>query len=119
MAGTAPSDQAPPHGRRTPVPRPNAPRRVVTSAHPRDPAQSVTFTATIGVQGPGTTAVAFPGGTVTVFDNGVSIGTGSVSTTSGVTTATFSTTLGTGNHPITARYSGDTNFVTSTSAAIT
>src|SRR5207244_184530 len=51
-----------------------------SSPNPSSPAQSVTFTATISVQGPGTTAVAFPGGTVTVFDNGVSIGTGSVST---------------------------------------
>jgi hypothetical protein len=61
-----------------------------------------------------------PTGTVTFKDNGTAIGTGNLSTAAGVTTATFTTTtpLTTGSHNITAVYSGDSNFTTSTSATL-
>ena len=59
-------------------------------------------------------AVANPTGTVTFYDNGVSIGTGTLSGAA-TDTATFTTSiLSTATHPITAQYtSGDTNFNTS------
>jgi hypothetical protein len=81
---------------------------VGSSVNPSVSGQSVTFTATVN---PGPSGVGNPTGTVTFFDNGTSIGTGPVSTTSGVTTATLSTsTLALGTHPITASYGGDANF---------
>ena len=74
--------------------------------------QSVTFTVTVSVVSPGSTAVASPTGTVTFYDGGTSIGTGTLSVVSGQDQATFSTTtLSTGTHSITAAYtSGDGNF---------
>src|SRR2546427_556899 len=82
--------------------------------------QSTTFTATVSVVSPGTTAVAPPTGTVTFYDGSTSIGTGTLRTTGGVTTATFSTYgLGVGNHSITAGYVGDGNFNISSSAVVT
>ena len=63
------------------------------------------------VVGPGSTAVANPTGTVTFYDNGVSLGTETLSGTS-TDTATFTTnTLPTGKDAITAAYtSGDSNY---------
>src|SRR5205807_10023896 len=73
--------------------------------------QAVTFSATVSAQAPG---AGTPTGTVTFFDAGISIGTGTL--TGGK--ATFSTTLLTvGSHAITASYGGDTNFTGSTTAA--
>ena len=78
--------------------------------------QSVTFTATVAVSSPG---VGTPTGTVTFKDGTTTLGTGTLSTAKGVTTATFSTsTLALGSHSITAVYAGDTNDLTSTSAAL-
>jgi hypothetical protein len=72
--------------------------------------QSVKFTATVS-----STASGTPSGSVTFSDNGTTIGTGTIS--SG--TATFSTsTLTVGSHPITATYSGDSNFAGSTSSSL-
>src|SRR5712692_1014932 len=91
---------------------------VTSSVNPSLSGQSVTFTATISVTAPGS---GTPTGTVQ-FKNGASnLGTAqNVSTTNGVTTATFSTSaLAVGSHSITAVYSGDTNFGTSTSSALT
>src|SRR5439155_1104978 len=77
--------------------------------------QSVTFTATVSVTLPGSTVAGYPTGTVTVSDNGTSIGQGTLSTASGVTRATFSTSsLSPGTHTIAASYAGDSNFLTST-----
>ena len=72
----------------------------------------MTFTATVSVVSPGSTAVANPTGTVTFYDNGTSIGTGTLSVVSGQDQATFTTSaLSTASHPITAAYtSGDGNF---------
>ena len=72
----------------------------------------MTFTATVSVVSPGSTAVASPTGTVTFYDNGTSIGTGTLSVVNGHDQATFTTSaLSTASHPITAAYtSGDGNF---------
>jgi len=85
---------------------------VATSLSPSVYGQAVTFTATVSVVGPGSTAVASPTGTVTFCDNGQSIGTGTLSIVNGLDQASFTTsTLGTATHTITAAYtSGDGNF---------
>ncbi len=78
--------------------------------------QDVTFTATVA---PSQTASVNPSGAVTFVDNGsTTIGSGSVSTTAGVTTATLDiSNLGAGFHSVTATYNGDTTFTTSTSSS--
>src|SRR5205823_5154032 len=76
--------------------------------------QSVTFKARVAVSSPG---AGTPTGTVTFKDGATTLGTGTLSTVSGVTTAIFSTTkLAVGSHAITAVYAGDTHDSTSTSA---
>ena len=78
--------------------------------------QSVTFTATVSVTGPG---AGTPTGTVTFYDGTAPLGTGTLSTTGGVTTATLSTAaLTPGSQAITAVYGGDADDVGSTSAAL-
>jgi hypothetical protein len=67
---------------------------------------NVTVTPTIG-------SSTVPG-SVTFLDNGVSIGTG---TLSGGTASLVTSSLAVGAHPITATYAGNANFVTSTTAA--
>jgi hypothetical protein len=69
---------------------------------------SITFTATI-------TPTSGPTGTVTFYDGTAVLGTQTI--TSGTATYTTST-LSAGSHTITAVYSGDTAFSTSTSSAI-
>jgi hypothetical protein len=82
--------------------------------------QLVTFTAIIAPQFSGT-----PTGTVTFYDtvNGVptSLGTGTLSVVNGEDVATLSTTGLQDQYPnsITAVYSGDTNFLTSSAAPLT
>jgi hypothetical protein len=83
--------------------------------------QLVTFTATVAPQYAGTT----PTGTVTFYNNGSSIGTGTLSATScGTAPCADQATLNTSSLPdnapdnITVVYGGDGNFVTSTSPAI-
>ena len=85
---------------------------VVSSTAASVSGESVTFKATVAVVSPGSTLVANPTGIATFYDNGTAIGTGTLSTTAGVTTATFSTeALGDASHTITAAYaSGDANF---------
>jgi hypothetical protein len=74
--------------------------------------QPVTFTATIRVTAPGT---GVPIGTVTFKDFSTVLGTGTLNS---ARQATFSTaSLSRGNHAITASYSGDINFFSSTSIA--
>jgi Bacterial Ig-like domain (group 3) len=86
---------------------------VFSSVNPSTAGQAVTFTATISVSSPGS---GTPTGTVSFYDGSSSIGTGSVS--GGVATFTTSS-LSMGTHSIKAVYSGDTNFKTSTSTALT
>jgi hypothetical protein len=93
---------------------------LVSTPNPSQSGQTVTFTATVNVQGPGSTNVASPTGIVTFFDGSSKIGQGTLSTTSGATSASFSTsTLTVSTHTITASYSGDGSFVGGTSAALT
>jgi len=90
---------------------------VTSSVNPSSLGQSVTFTATVAAVAPGS---GNPTGTVTFKDGANAIGTGTLSTTAGVTTATFSTSaLTSGSHSITAVYGSDTNFSGSTSSALT
>lgn len=83
---------------------------LASSANPSSFGQTVVFTATVAVSAPGSGG---PTGTITFYDNGSSLGTGTV--TGGQ--ATYSTSsLALGTHPITAVYGGDSNFTGSTSS---
>ncbi len=90
----------------------NTSASVASSGTPTVHGQSVVFTATVSVVSPGSTVVAYPTGTVTFYDGGTSIGTGTLSVVSGQDQATLTTNaLGTATHSITAAYtSGDGNF---------
>ncbi|HST78919.1 MAG TPA: Ig-like domain-containing protein, partial [Verrucomicrobiae bacterium] len=83
---------------------------VTSSANPSLTGQSVTFTATVSSTSPGA-----PSGTVSFLDGANSIGSGTLS--AGKATLTTSA-LSAGSHSITAKYSGDSTFGTSTSAAL-
>jgi hypothetical protein len=86
---------------------------VFSSANPSASGQSVTFTAIVSVNAPGSTAAGYPAGTVIFSDGGTSIGQGTLSTTGGI--ATFSTSsLSIGNHTISASYAGSSKFLGST-----
>src|SRR5205823_1926439 len=86
----------------------------VSSANPSVAGQALTFTATGAVSGVGT-----PTGVVTFSDGATSLGQGTVSTSGGASTASFSTSsLAVGGHTLTASYAGDGNFLSS-SAALT
>ena len=86
--------------------------QVTSSPNPSTYGQSVTFTATVTVVSPG---AGTPTGTVTFKDGMTTIGTGTLSSGQ----ATFATSaLMSGAHSITAAYGADTNFATSTSAAL-
>jgi len=84
--------------------------KVVSSVSPSVFGQSVVFSATVSVVSPG---AGSPTGTVTFQDGSTSLGPSSLSSTG---TASFSISSLSVNpsHAITAVYSGDTNFVTST-----
>jgi uncharacterized delta-60 repeat protein len=87
---------------------------LASSANPSVSGQPVTFTAIVSTVGAGS-----PTGTVQFFDGSTLLGTGTLSTANGVTTAAFSTTtLAVGTHSITAVYGGDSNDMGSTSAAL-
>ena len=76
--------------------------------NPALPGTPVTFTAQFPKVAAG---AATPTGTVTFFDNGISIGTATVTMTNGVASAVITKpSLTVGTHPITATYSGDTNY---------
>ncbi len=78
--------------------------------------QGVTFTATVAPVSPG---AGTPTGMVTFSDGNSVLGTGTLSTSNGVTSATFTTaSLAVGGHPITASYGGDGNFGNSTSQTL-
>jgi hypothetical protein len=77
------------------------------------PSQAVTFTATVHAA----SGTATPTGTVAFKDGGTSLGTPVTLNGSGVASFTTST-LSSGSHTITAVYSGDSNFATSTSAPL-
>lgn len=85
---------------------------LTSSSNPSVVGQAMTFTATVSVVAPGS---GVPTGVVTFRDGTTILGTGTLA--SGV--ATFNTpSLTIGSHEITATYEGDTNFVASTSDAL-
>ena len=90
---------------------------VVTSAtNPSLTGQVVVLTATMGATAP---AAGAPSGTVNFLGAGVTIaGCGARAIAAGTATCTASFAI-VGAHAITAVYSGDTRFLTSTSAALT
>src|SRR5947199_12442 len=64
--------------------------------------------------------VGTPTGAVTFKDGAITLGAGALSIVAGQNQVTFTmSSLSVGGHSITAVYSGDTNFVTSTSSALT
>ncbi len=84
---------------------------LTSSANPSATGSSVTFTATVAAVSPGS---GTPTGSVTFMADGTTI-TGSPVTLNSSGGATITTsTLTAGAHSITAVYSGDTNFTTST-----
>jgi Bacterial Ig-like domain (group 3) len=86
---------------------------MVSNANPSSYGQAATFTATVTPAFSGT-----PSGTVTFFDGGTALGTANLS--GGVAALpTGATTLAAGTHTVSARYNGDSSFVTSTSGALT
>ena len=102
---TAVSQVVQPGGRRPPL---------TSGTNPSVSGQSVTFTATVAAASPGS---GTPTGTVNFLDGTTTIGTGTLNS-SGVATFSTSTLTSVGTHSITAVYSGDTNFATSTSSAV-
>ena len=89
---------------------------MASSLNPSFVGNAVTFTATVS---PGS-SLLIPTGTVIFKDGATQIGTGALNNVSGIFKATFTTTaLPAGSHPITAVYSGDANFNSSTSAILT
>jgi trimeric autotransporter adhesin len=74
--------------------------------------QNVTLTATVSAVSPGAGA---PTGTVQFFNGSTSLGTATIS---GGIASLVTTALATGSNSVTAQYSGDTNFVASTSPAV-
>jgi autotransporter-associated beta strand protein len=86
---------------------------VASSINPTVFGQSVTFTATITSDAPGS---GVPTGIVTFMDGATSLGTNTLDG-SGQTTLSTSA-LSVGSHSITIVYTGDTDFSTSTSSAV-
>src|SRR5207237_60967 len=90
------------------VNRANTTTTLTSSANPSVFGQTVTFTATVTAVAPG---AGTPSGDVDFYDGLTALGTGTLSTAGGVTSATFTTSaLSTGSHSISARYEGDGNF---------
>jgi RHS repeat-associated protein len=86
---------------------------ITTSKNPSVYGQSVTFTATVSANAPGSGS---PTGTVTFYAGTVELGAG---TLNGSLQASFTTSsLAAGLNAITAVYSGDANFSTSTSTVL-
>lgn len=94
-------------------------RNLTMTAVTADPAvfgQSLTITATVSVVSPGGGA---PTGTVNFMADGVTLGTGTLSTANGVTTAGLTTSaLGVAMHQLVAVYGGDPNDFGSTSVTL-
>jgi hypothetical protein len=87
---------------------------VASSANPSVFGQSVTFTATVTANAPGS---GTPTGSVLFFDGPSNIGSGNLN---GSGVATFATSgLSVGAHSITAAYQGSGNYNTSTSTVLT
>ena len=91
---------------------------LTSSANPSLAGQAVTYTASIGVTLPGSGTPA-PTGTVEFSDPGTPIpGCTARPVSGGRATCTVTTYSAAGTHSITAAYSGDSNFIGSTSAVL-
>ena len=88
---------------------------VTSSANPSVFGQPVTFTATVTANPPGN---GTPTGTVTFVDGSTTLGTGTLDSPGHASYTTTAFQLTVGSHSITAVYSGDTNFATSTSPVL-
>lgn len=86
---------------------------VAASQNPAAVGQPITLTATVAPSGPN---VGLPTGTVTFMDGSTALGSGTLNS-SGLATLVISS-LAAGPHAITAVYSGDDKFFTSTSPAM-
>ena len=86
--------------------------QVSSSRNPAKRNQTVTFTARVSANAPGT---GVPTGTVTFLDGTTQLGT---VTLSGGSASLTPSSLSTGTHAITATYSGSSNFVKSTSPVL-
>jgi len=86
---------------------------VTSSKNPSVAGQSVTFTVQVTAVDPG---AGTPGGTVEIRDGATSLDTLTLDGSGKATYATSALTVGT--HPITAVYSGDASFVSSTSPSL-
>jgi hypothetical protein len=84
---------------------------LTASPNPGNPNQTITLTATINSSSSGT-----PTGNVVFMDGTTSLGSAAVSATSTAVMTVPTLTIGT--HSLTAAYSGDSNFVPSTSAIL-
>ena len=73
------------------VAKANTTTSVITSNNSIMSGQPVTFTATVTVANPGSTAVAYPTGTVTFYDGGTAIGTGTLAVVNGADQASYTT----------------------------
>jgi hypothetical protein len=82
------------------------------SMNPTVYGQAVTFTATVAAMAP---RIGTPTGSVTFFEGTTALGRASLS---GGIASIVLTSIAPGSDPITAAYSGDTNFVASTSAVV-
>jgi len=92
----------------------DATQTALTSSHnPSVYGQSVTFTATVTASSPGS---GTPTGSVEFYDGTTDLGPGSLNSSGKATFITSSLSVGT--HSITASYGGDSNFLTSTSTAL-
>ncbi len=86
--------------------------KLSSSLNPSESGEQVTFTAVVNAKAPGR---GTPTGTVTFMDGSSTLGMATLS--DGVATLATST-LSVGTHSITAVYSGDTDFTTSTSPVL-
>jgi len=87
--------------------------QLASSANPSSFGQAVAFTVTVTANAPG---AGIPTGSVTFEDGSTTIGTGTLNSAGQATFA--SAALSVGSHSITAVYSGDPNFIGSTSTAL-
>ncbi len=76
---------------------------------------AVTFSTTVTATAPG---AGVPTGLVTFFDGATALGTGSVDAATGNASFTTNVALAGGTHLITAKYSGDSNFINSTAQTL-
>ena len=88
---------------------------LTSSLNPSTYGSNVTFTATVAVTAP---AAGTPTGTVNFIENGMVIGTGTLSGSSPFTASINLANLTVGTHGITAEYIGDDHFNPSTSAPL-